>query len=245
MPACELTTTSPMPPHPVGLELFRRVHQLTGSRRAILAFSNGKDGIAAWLAMRDHFEIVPYFLELVPGLEFIEDGLTYYERFFGTKVIRVPNPSVLRMLRECVFQPQSRVEVIEQLDIRVGSYEAINEAVKRRVGWDPKTLCGTGLRIQDNLLRRTAIRRHGPIALGVKKFYPVWDWPIDHMIAQFKRMNLKLPVDYRMFGRSFDGLSAYYLLPIRKYFPRDYQRILDLYPLAEVIVRRAEKAMAA
>jgi hypothetical protein len=243
--SCILTTESPMPPHPVGLDLFKRVHKLTGNRRALIAFSNGKDGIAAWLAMRDHFEIVPYFLELVPGLEFIEDGLTYYEQFFGTKVIRVPNPAVMRMLRECVFQPPERVPVIDQLDIRPGSYEAINEAVKKSVGWKPDTLCATGLRIQDNLLRRTAIKRHGPVTLGVRKFYPVWDWPISHMVEQFKRANLQLPVDYRMFGRSFDGLSAYYLLPIRKHFPRDFRRILDLYPIAEVIVRRAEKAMAA
>lgn len=245
MATCELTTSSPMPPHPVGLALFRRVHQLTKSRRALIAFSNGKDSIAAWLAMRDHFEVVPYFLEAVPGLEFIEDGLTYYERFFGTKIIRVPHPSVLRMLRECVFQPPERVEVIDSLDIRPPSYEAINEAVKQRVGWSAEPLCATGLRISDNLLRRTAIRRHGPITLGVRKFYPVWDWSIDHMVKQFNRAGIQLPVDYRMFGRSFDGLSAYYLLPIRKHFPRDYQRILDLYPLAEVIVRRAEKAMAA
>lgn len=35
----------------------------------LLAFSTGKDAIAAWLAIREHFDAVhPYYLYLVPGL---------------------------------------------------------------------------------------------------------------------------------------------------------------------------------
>lgn len=39
----------------------------------LLSFSMGKDSIAAWLAIRDKFErIEPYYLYLIPGLEFID-----------------------------------------------------------------------------------------------------------------------------------------------------------------------------
>ena len=46
---------------------------------AILAFSTGKDSIAAWLQMRRYFKrIIPYYCYSVPGLEFVEKSLCYY-----------------------------------------------------------------------------------------------------------------------------------------------------------------------
>ena len=45
---------------------------------------------------------------------------------------------------------------------------------------------------------------------------------------------MKLGSDYKVFGRSFDGLDLRFLLPIKKHYPRDYQRILELIPLADL-----------
>lgn len=54
---------------------------------ALLAFSRGKDSIAAWLTLRKYFDnVVPLFWYLVPDLEFELESLDYFERFFGTKI---------------------------------------------------------------------------------------------------------------------------------------------------------------
>ena len=67
---------------------------------AILAFSTGKDSIAAWLQMRKYFKrIIPYYCYTVPGLTFVEESLKYYEDFFGTHICRLPHRSLARMLR--------------------------------------------------------------------------------------------------------------------------------------------------
>jgi len=59
------------------------------SDTVILSFSNGKDSIAAWLVLRKYFpKIIPFYLYLIPDLEFVESGLTYYEDFFQTKILR-------------------------------------------------------------------------------------------------------------------------------------------------------------
>lgn len=51
---------------------------------AIIAFSTGKDSIAAWLQMRRYFKrIVPYYCYSVPNLGFVERSLAYYEDFSG------------------------------------------------------------------------------------------------------------------------------------------------------------------
>ena len=53
-------------------------------KKTLLAFSCGKDAVAAWLAIRDRFdEVIPYYLYLVPHLEFVDESIDYYERFFG------------------------------------------------------------------------------------------------------------------------------------------------------------------
>ena len=73
---------------------------------AILAFSTGKDSIAAWLQMRRYFKrIVPYYCYSVPNLGFVERSLAYYEDFFGTHIYRLPHRSLYRCLRGLVFQP--------------------------------------------------------------------------------------------------------------------------------------------
>jgi hypothetical protein len=69
----------------------------------------------AWLRMRPHFErIVPVYKYLVPGLEFVEESLAYYERFFGTKIVQVPHPSMFRWLRNFTLQPPHHIALLQQ-----------------------------------------------------------------------------------------------------------------------------------
>ena len=49
------------------------VRATIGHDKALLSFSCGKDSWAAWLSARDYFDFTPYYLYLVPGLEFVED----------------------------------------------------------------------------------------------------------------------------------------------------------------------------
>jgi len=42
-------------------------------------------------------------------------------------------------------------------------------------------------------------------------------------------------------GISVDGINAQYLVPIKRNFPRDYQRILDWFPLLDMELYRLEK----
>ena len=74
-------------------------------RPVLLAFSCGKDSIAAWLAMRDMgIEVVPAYLYYVPGLRFVDEELDYFEQKFQTRIKRYPHPSLYRWLNNAVFQ---------------------------------------------------------------------------------------------------------------------------------------------
>jgi hypothetical protein len=234
-----MSKASPPPP---GEEIVRQVRAETGPK-TLLAFSTGKDSIAAALAIRDAFdEVIPFYLYLVPGLEFVEESLDYYERtlFGGRRIIRMPHPSLYRWLNSYLYQPPHRAEVIHAARLPDFDYRDVHDLIRDHHK-ARKALVATGVRAADSPMRRVSIMQHGAILRSKGEYFPVWDWKKDRLVAEIERAKVKLPVDYRVFGRTFDGLDARFLIPMRKHLPRDYARVLDWFPLAEADVFRAER----
>lgn len=224
-----------------GAETIQKVRE--GQAETLLAFSTGKDAIAAWLAIRDSFERVhPYYLYLVPGLEFVEESLTYYEQFFGVKIARLPHPSLHRWLNNFMFQAPQNCAVIEQAQLPTFGYTDIREVMIRDFNLQDDMLVADGVRAADSPMRRIAIKTHGPISLNLGRYHPVWDWLKADLVSCFQRHKVHLPEDYRLFGRTFDGLDLRFLLPLKKHRPKDYRTILEWFPLADLEVFRWERA---
>lgn len=211
------------------------------SPTVMLSFSCGKDSIAAWLAIRGRFEkIVPFYMYLIPDLEFVEESLLYYERFFDSRISRYPSPSLYRMLNNCVFQPPERIRVVDEVGLPDFDRDDVQQVCAEDNALPASCFTAIGNRISDNLVRRMAYRRSGAINHTRKTFWPIFDWTNDDLRKSFRASGVKLPIDYSMFGRSFDGLNIRYLWPIKQKFPRDYARILELFPLADLEVYRYE-----
>ena len=226
---------------PIGIESGEQtialMREITDT--VMLAFSCGKDSIAAYLAIRDHFpKIVPYYMYLVPGLEFVEESLRYYEQIIGTKILRIPHPSLYRWLNCQVFTAPWQASVIEGAGLPDFEYFDIQEAMRQDFGLGPHSYVATGVRAADSPIRRMSMMRHGTISHKTKQFYPVWDWRIARVWDAIKASKIALPVDYAMFGRSFDGLDYRFLAPIKERFPDDYARICEWFPLAEAELKR-------
>lgn len=222
-----------------GIETIRAVR--AEQDKTLLAFSTGKDAIAAWLAIRDHFdEVVPYYLYLIPGLEFVDESLGYYEQFFGVRITRLPHPSLYRWLNNFVFQPPERCLVIEQARLPMFDYADVRQVMCEDKGLPLETLVADGVRAADSPMRRIAIQTHGSISKRLGKYHPVWDWRKADLVGAFRKAGVRLPEDYRLFGRTFDGLDLRFTLPLKKHRPRDYQRILEWFPLIDLEVWRYE-----
>ena len=224
-----------------GVDTIREVAKR--QKKTLLAFSTGKDAIAAWLAIREHFEeVVPYYLYLVPGLEFVDEQIAMYERFFETKITQLPHPSVPRLLNNFVFQPPQNCAVIEDAGLPDFDYPDIQAAMCQMHNLPKKTLVADGVRAADSPMRRIAINTHSSISYKQLKYHPIWDWRKADLIECFKKHNVRLGSDYKIFGRSFDGIDLRFLLPIKKHYPKDYQKILELFPMADLEVFRWECA---
>ena len=90
-------------------------------------------------------------------------------------------------------------------------------------------------------MRRSAVNQYGPINWKRNTFWPVWDMYKDELISLIEASQVRLPIDYKLFGRSFDGIDYRFTKPIRDNLPEDYQRILDWFPLAHLDIYRYER----
>jgi hypothetical protein len=207
----------------------------------ILSFSRGKDSIGSWIELKRHFKtIIPVFLYLVPELEFEEESLKYYEDVLKTRIIRVPHPSIYRWLKNFVFQAPGRLEIIEKLRIPNITYDHVFKFVKHDFGIPENTYVATGVRACDSINRRGSIKLYGPINLKRKTFFPVFDWNSERLYNEIEASGIKLPIDYKLFGRTFDGMDYRFIKPIKDNMPDDYQKIIDWFPLAELEILRFE-----
>jgi len=228
---------------PKGLELINKVKEIQGSKQTLISYSLGKDSICAWLGIRDHFEeITPFYLYLVPGLEFVEKELEYHEKILGTHIIRLPAPNFYKMLNEMVYQPPQRCEIIEAMKLPKINYMDIRQALIDDYDLPDNIMYATGVRAADSPMRRTVIKKYGPITANAHKYHPVWDWNKERLITEIKKAKIRLPVDYKYFSRTFDGIDLRFLYNIKINFPKDYEKILEWFPLADMEIFRYEAA---
>lgn len=201
-----------------------------------LAFSCGKDSIAAWLAMKEAGikEIVPVYWWTIPDLSFVNESLKYYEDVFETHIFRLPHPSFYRFLAYGVCQPPERIRVIEAANIIIPTYEQIWDLLIEQEGLPKRMWKANGTRAADSLMRRTSFMRHGVMKEKTRVVSPIADWLKSEVFDIMKRHNVKLPVDYEMFKRSFDGIDSRYVIPIKERFPDDYEKLLEWFPLIKM-----------
>lgn len=210
----------------------------------ILAFSTGKDSIASWLQLRKYFKrIIPFYKYLVPGLQFVEDSLKYYEDFFGCHIYRFPNPALYRILRNAIFQPPYRLEVIaDKVFVEDELYNdlTVPDMICAEFDLPDNTYTAIGVRAADNPMRYMAVKQNGAINYNKYTFYPIYDWKKDNLLHEIDEAGIQLPIDYDMFGRTFDGLHYSFQKPLKEHFPEDYKRFLKFFPLADIELARWE-----
>jgi hypothetical protein len=241
-PATSVLATRPPPREwPTGPQVIADIAAQTDT--VFLAFSAGKDSVAAWLTLRGSFRrIIPFYGYVCPGLAFVERSLAYYEEFFQTPIIRVAHPSFYRQLRFGVFQTCERSRIIRRARLAKFNMDGLREDLCQDLGLPVRHWCANGIRAVDNPQRMTTLRKYGPVNRKQQRFQPVWDMRKAELVKLLTDAEVKLPAEYRLMGRSFDGLSFQYLWPIKQQWPDDYARILEWFPMAELEIKRYEFA---
>ncbi|MGN0034538.1 MAG: phosphoadenosine phosphosulfate reductase family protein, partial [Coriobacteriales bacterium] len=192
-------------------ELFDPVKTMSRmTNEVIVGFSGGKDSIVALDLCMRYFDIVhPYFLYLVPGLEFQERMLRWYERRYGVEIIRLPHFEVSNFLRYGTFRESDfSVPIVSVSDM----YSYLR-------GVTGATWIAAGERIADSIVRRAMIKSTGSIDTKRGRFYPVAYWRKAEIMNYIKRKRLYLPPDSRKFGFSFRSLDGRQLAFVKDRYP--------------------------
>lgn len=221
-------------------DVCREVSERSG-RICILFFSRGKDAIGSWIQLRRYFDrIVPVFQYLVPNLQFELESLKYYEEFFSQKIIRLPNPHLYSMLSSGLFQTPRTQQIIDEAELEDFDYDDLSRVVIEDESLPEGTYTATGVRMFDSLNRRASIQRYGAINEKRRTFFPVFDWNKERLLTELKQSGVRLPIDYKLFGRTFDGIDYRFLKPLKDNLPEDYNRVIEYFPLAESVIKRME-----
>jgi hypothetical protein len=208
---------------------------------AILAFSTGKDSVVSWLKMKRHFKkIVPYYMYLVPGLEFVEKSLKYYEEFFETHIIRIPHNNFFTFLDDLVCASPETADACLETGTTILKEEELQDLVRRTSPDLANAYVGVGVRSADSIMRRNAINKYGSVNHVRKQFYPVYDYKLAEMEQELETAQIALPIDYEWFGRTFDGLDARFTAPLKKHAPNDYEKIKAFFPMIDTDILRHE-----
>ena len=109
--------------------------------------------------------MVPFHYDDLLGLELVEESLAYYEKhLFGRHILRMPHPNFYKHLRDVIYQPIRRAELLTAASIPHLNHHDVLRMVKDQEGIEGEILSATGLHGLDNAVRFISIRKHGPIA---------------------------------------------------------------------------------
>lgn len=210
----------------------------------LLSFSCGKDSICTWLQIKPFFKrVIPYYLYTVPHLGFVDRALAYYEKFFDTRIYRFPHPNGLKMLYNAMYGAPFAAEYWLN-ESRIGytnyDYRQLEDVIRACDGVPDEAYAAIGVRAGDSIQRRMNIRQYGAVRPGLKTFYPIAYYEPDDLCDMLETSGIKLPPDYHMFQRSFDGLSEMYVHPVKEYYPEDYEKIKKFFPLVGADIFRHE-----
>lgn len=224
---------------PTGAEVIARLKD--EGRPVLLAFSCGKDSLGAWCALRDAgVEVVPVYLWYLPQLAFVEEELRCYERAFGSRIHRYPHPSFFRLIANGVDQPPARLRPIAELDIIVPSYVDTWSAIKDDLELPEDTWVADGVRAADSIVRRASFVKNGVMKRATRKVSPVADMLKAELMDLLDSHGIDLPIDYGIWGRSFDGIDFRFVEPMSRELPDDYAYLRRWFPLVDVELVRGE-----
>ena len=211
----------------------------------ILAFSRGKDSLGAWIQLKRHFErVIPFHMVgPVSDMPFLEKSLARMEEQLGTRIIRYPHPATMAFLESCLFMGPIQIEVLANFEKPIYRYrvEHIVQDIAMESGLDEKRMfSATGVRALDGPYRLMACQQHGPLNEARRAFMPIYDWNVERLYDEIKQSGIKLPVDYRLWGRTLDGLDCRFMGPMKKHLPDDYEKVMNWFPMVEADIRRME-----
>ena len=197
----------------------------------LVAFSGGKESIVVLdLCMKYFKNVHVLFQVIVPGLDYEETILQWYEKKYNIHITRSYGECVSEMYRYGSFRP---VDLTFPL---ISGTDFYNYWRCETNSW----FIASGERIDDSLQRRAMIKKNGTIDVDRGRFYPVAMWKKKEIYDYIKYHKLYLHPAQKELGFSLTPLGGRSLKWHLDNHPEDYYKIIKQFPLAGADVIRKE-----
>lgn len=224
----------------VDMETRQALLRLCPEKRVVLNFSCGKDSLACWLTLAEMgFEVIPVFKEMFKT-EMFDRYLAYCEEFFGTKIERFPWTADLTVLI-ADFGGETSIErslLLEKNDY-LSDRKSFDDIILQKHGCNLSII---GTKASDSLHRRVNFQMGGPYNANQRTFCLTWRLAKNAPLDLIVKHGLSLPSWYLWNGRSPQFLFDVEFYFLKKYYPNDYARLVELVPDIGVLVCAFEKS---
>jgi hypothetical protein len=212
-----------------------------GITHCTLGFSTGKDSVMGLdMLLKAGIKVLPIYCYIVPELEFVENNIKLYEDHFGVKVVRMPHPILYDYIRHQDWQPlHIALDFAGSIKLKKLTFDLINKryltANNLQEVYQYDANC---MKMADSINRRLLLRSLPDIDEERKIMYIAKYLTDKQIFEHFKTNRIPLTEDYKIFGRSWDGLSYHFLTGVKKHYPRDYEKIRSYFELIEAEILR-------
>lgn len=197
-------------------------------RKALVAFSGGKDSLTVLDMAKRHFkEVECFYLYFVPGLSFIEERLNWASKTFDVRIRQYQGPGFYNYLRIGAYTYEYyKNELYEPI-----SLDDIYAVIVKDTGIP---LIITGMKKSDFLFRRLNLGRNQK---NVETLHPIHTWQRFDVLAYLKSRNIPVPAGSNQLTNAVD-LQVPNILWLHDNHPEDFKKVLEYFPFAEAVIWR-------
>jgi len=219
------------------LHVLNKVKSEYGINEILLSYSGGKESLVILdLCSKVFSKIVCFHYYFLPDLKIDQKKYEFAKRRYNVEVLSYQSPDALNFIKKGVFCfPRENKIKIRQLKLK-----DIYEKARKDSGLNWVVI---GWRQTDSLQRLLTLRNYvdESICEASCKIYPLSRWKKKETINYMKINKIPLPSLISKRAQSAGiSLDVETLLYLKKFYLSDYNRIIEVFPLAELQIRRAE-----
>jgi len=215
-------------------ETFKELKALARNhKRVAVSYSGGKDSLVCLdMASKVFDKVVAVFFYLVPGLDMIERQLQVARERYGVEILEYPHWVLSRCIKNGIY-----------CDVNWKTSDAIWEYNSNDLY---KAVCHDanvrhiihGGKNSDSFWRRITISTISADCI----VYPLKKWKKFDVLSYLKIHNVPIPPSFDGVGSRATGvdLSTGSILWMHDKYPDDYEKIRNVFPYVEAVVKRRD-----
>lgn len=212
---------------------FKHKIELIRNKTNVLHFSTGADSVACFLKLRENgIEPILIYQYFIKDLPMVKNYIDYFENKFNVHVHQFPSSLWAEHYDKAFYQLPIAYRIkfqndIEQYGLWRYDKEFFRDNITKSMGGD--VVFHLGLRYTDGVFRYKHLMKNG--VYFENKFYPIASYQVCDIQSILKKYDCKLPIEYKLWGISFESPRAFNINLIKENCPETYKMIREKFPL--------------